>query len=164
MAGTKSQVNSVKAIVKDILQYHHSDIISPELVHLELSHTAVPPEVYSVIIGSKGSEIKHIQGNFKISLYIPHADSVNQHVVLVGEADAVASAERYIIKQITNFQNRILNSNGGFMGASAETPPLPGQEDEEEMEPWMQQYMRNNAENQIDFGTVMDRAVSNRKK
>jgi hypothetical protein len=128
------------------MQYHHSSLLVPEHIHRELDVAQVPEDMYSVLIGSKGSEIKHIQGNFRVSLYIPHDDSQNRHVVLVGPEDCVSAAERYIYKQVAIVQARIAERNlRGYQDVDANAVlEREAREQEEELarEPWMHQYVR----------------------
>lgn len=167
MAGTKVQIAQVKQIVADILQFHHSSVLSPETIHKELDETLVPEDMYSVLIGSKGSEIKHIQGNFRVSLYIPHDDSQNQHVVLVGTPENVEAAERYIYKQVAAVQSRIADRN--LRGFQQDVDPnaileREAREQEEELarEPWMQQYVKTSGSADItqnDFSAILTKKL-----
>lgn len=144
-AGLKAQVSSAKAVIKELMEYHYSPSISPELTHMEL--TSVPPNFYNVLIGTKGSEIKHIQSNFKVNLYIPNEESELKHVLLVGPPDNVNAASRYVEKIITQAEIRIKNAMGptgaapSSNGGGPET--TPGAAEEEPLtEPWMQAYVK----------------------
>jgi hypothetical protein len=72
-------------------------VTHPGQEHIEMD---VPSALYNYIIGSRGSEIKHIQGNFKVSVHIPNNDSISQNVLIVGDAVGVKGAEKYIQKII----------------------------------------------------------------
>lgn len=99
ISGMKDNVIKAKAIIKELLLYYHTPITHPGVVHEELD---IPSNYYNHIIGSKGSEIKHIQGNFKVSVHIPNLDSVNKNVVIVGSPPNVENARKYILKVIDN--------------------------------------------------------------
>lgn len=170
MAGTKPQIAQVKDIVKELRQYHHSSVLMPEYIHKELDDALVPEDMYSVLIGTKGSEIKHIQGNFKVSLYIPHDDSQNRHVVLVGSEDCVGAAERYIYKQVAAVQERIAERNlRGFQDVDATSiNEREAREQEEELarEPWMQQYVKTSGSDDIlqnDFSAIVTKKLKGKK-
>ena len=94
IAGPKDGVFGAKAALKEMALYHHTELTHPGWTHKEMS---VPQHMYNVIIGPRGSEIKHIQANFKVQVYIPDADS-DQGVLVVGEPTGVEQAARYIDK------------------------------------------------------------------
>ncbi len=52
IAGSKDDVFKTKAVIKEILKYHHSELSHPDTIHEEV---VVPPEYLSYVIGSKGS-------------------------------------------------------------------------------------------------------------
>lgn len=139
--GFKSQVNEAKAVVREIMKYFHSDLLNPDMVHVELTPDEVPPEMYNVLIGTKGSEIKHIQGNFKVALHIPHGvqgvECLNNNLVLVGAPSNVDAAVRYINKLVAN-----VNARNAERGARVSSGGGAGAEVEEPLEPWMMQYVR----------------------
>ena len=95
LAGHHTKVSEAKALINELMQYYHTPITHPGLVHQELD---VPPSIYNIIIGAKGSEIKHIQNNFKVQVYIPNADTLNTNVLVVGEPKNVSQASAYIQK------------------------------------------------------------------
>ena len=97
LAGSKEKVAQVKAIVTELMTYYRSSVTHPLAVHLEMD---IPSIYYNYIIGARGSEIRHIQGNFKVSVHIPNADTLNKNVVIVGESTGVKNAEKYIQKII----------------------------------------------------------------
>ena len=69
----------------------------PGQIHVEMD---VPAALYNYVIGARGSEIKHIQNNFKVSVHIPNADTVAKNVLVVGDPVGVKGAEKYIQKII----------------------------------------------------------------
>jgi len=95
LAGSKDKVALCRNLIKDLTRYYHTPITHPNAVHEELQ---IDEKYYSYIIGQKGSEIKHIQNNYKVSLHMPDKDTVNQNVVIVGEPAAVEHAKTHIFK------------------------------------------------------------------
>ena len=104
IAGMKDQVYLAKDVLKDIIQYSYSTVTHPEITHQELDDVA--EESYSLIIGPKGSEIRHIQNSFKVSVHIPNADSFVKKVLIVGKAEAVEKAKAHIYKLIDRAEAR----------------------------------------------------------
>lgn len=100
----KDNVIRAKALIKELIQYYHTEITHPGIVHEELE---VPTSYYNYIIGAKGSEIKHIQANFKVGVHIPNLESINKNVVVVGLPANVESAKKYILKIIDNVINGV---------------------------------------------------------
>jgi len=86
-------VKTAKQVIKDICNYHHHEITHPGFSHEEVY---VPQEFFHCVIGPRGSEIKHIRGNYKVDVYIPSSDSVTENVVCVGRPQDVEKAINYI--------------------------------------------------------------------
>lgn len=97
LAGPREKVTEARNLIKEITKYYHTSVTHPGVVHIEMD---IPSNYYNYIIGSKGSEIKHIQNSFKVAVYIPNADSTTSNVLIVGEPASVASAEKHIQKLI----------------------------------------------------------------
>ena len=138
IAGKKDDVNTCKAAIKEISQYYHHELTHPGAIHSEVD---VPPSMYNLVIGSKGSEIKHIQANFKVGVYIPQADSIPGNddgtvtgVLVVGQPTGVSGAVRYIAKIVeTNLAKQQEEE------APVEESDWP--KEEEEVQPqWMDQF------------------------
>ena len=132
VAGPKEKVVQAKAVVKEITQYYHSEITHPGFIHEELED--VPASAYNIIIGPKGSEIRHIEGNFKVSVHIPNPNTVTQNVLVVGLPRNVEGAAAYIRKIVS----QSTKSEAAASDAFAWTDPA---EEEETQEPWMEQYV-----------------------
>lgn len=90
-----ANVKQAKQVIKDICAYHHHPITHPGLIHQEVY---VPQEFFHCVIGTRGSEIKHIRGNYKVEVYMPSNESwcVTENVVCVGKSDDVEKAISYI--------------------------------------------------------------------
>jgi hypothetical protein len=63
VSGQKENVIKTKALIKELLMYHHTQVTHPGLEHVEVE---IDPHFYNYIIGAKGAEIRHIQNNFKV--------------------------------------------------------------------------------------------------
>merc|ERR1719382_1882873 len=97
VAGKPADVEKAKNVIESILMYYHHEDVHPDVIHEELE---VGKDDFNLrfLIGRGGSELRHIQNNYKVSLNIPRDYSANQKVVLVGEKDAVDRAKLYIDK------------------------------------------------------------------
>jgi hypothetical protein len=97
LAGPKEKVSLARSLIKDITKYFHTPVTHPNLTHSEMP---IAENYFNFIIGAKGSEIKHIQNSYKVSVHIPDEDSANPNVVIVGSEAAVSQAKRHIEKII----------------------------------------------------------------
>ena len=93
LAGPKDKVALARSLILDLTKYFHTPVTHPGLVHIELD---IPANYYNYIIGAKGSEIKHIQANYKVTVYIPGAESSHDQLLIVGDEAAVQNAEKHI--------------------------------------------------------------------
>lgn len=130
IAGSKENVQKAKEALESIIMYYHHPITHPDLDHLELE---VPEWAYSYVIGKQGSELKHIQSNFKVRMYIPRENSANPNVVVVGLKRDCERTKTYVEKLLT------AASEPKGRGAADKADDHFGDEGEEE--PWMKQYM-----------------------
>lgn len=97
LAGSKDKVALARSLILDLTKYFHTPVTHPGICHVELD---VPSHYYNYIIGSKGSEIKHIQANYKVNVHIPNADSAIPNLLIVGEEANVLTAEKHIHRLI----------------------------------------------------------------
>lgn len=95
VAGDKDACKKAKGVVEAIAQYHHHEITHPGLIHEEVD---VPHEFLHCVIGTRGSELRHIKGNYSCEVYIPNAGSYSEYVVVVGRAVQVERAIGHINK------------------------------------------------------------------
>jgi len=130
VAGPKDCVHKAKDVIKEIVQFYHSSVTHPGITHLEMED--IPASFYSYIIGPKGSEIRHIQANFNVSVHIPNADSQIQNVLIVGEKSKIEKAQRYILKVIDQATANKAAAERVFDQWEAKT--------EEKQEDWMESY------------------------
>lgn len=93
IAGTKENAKTAKAVIQSLVKYHHHPITHPGMIHEEVN---VPQEFFHCVIGPRGSEIKHIRGNYKVDMYMPNEDSVSENVLVVGRKANVDKAISYI--------------------------------------------------------------------
>lgn len=97
IAGSKDNAKQCKEAIQQLMQYHHHEITHPGFIHEE---TYIPTEFYHCIIGPRGSEIKHIKGNFKVEVYMPNDESTTENVLVVGRQSNVERAINYMQKLI----------------------------------------------------------------
>ncbi len=97
LAGPRDAVALAKQIIGAITEFYHHPVTHPDVVHVLVD---VPDKYYNVIIGSKGSEIRHIQNNFKVSVKIPNETTVFRSVLVIGVARACELAKNYIEKLV----------------------------------------------------------------
>merc|ERR1719433_2162578 len=133
LAGTATAVEKAKEVINEIIMYYHHPITHPDQVHEEIE---VPNWCISFIIGKGGSELKHIQNNYKVKMNVPREQSVNKNVVIVGERWNVDRAKAYVEKVLWNAEHaprgRDRGEGGGDDGWG---------DDEEEVEDWMKDYL-----------------------
>ena len=137
LAGHHEKVSQAKIIINEILDTYHSSVTHPGQVHEELPH--VPSALYNQVIGARGSEIKHIQNSYKVSVHIPNADTTHQSIIVVGEPKGVAGAVAHINKIV---EKASLDKAAAEIANDAWKDR--DQEDQEPQEEWMAQYVRAN--------------------
>jgi rRNA processing protein Krr1/Pno1 len=103
IVGEKEKCEKCKEVIESIMKYYHHEVTHEGQGHEELE---VADWAYSFIIGRKGSEMKHIQNNWDVKVYIPRETSENQNVVIVGAPGDAAKAKQYIEKLIENAGKR----------------------------------------------------------
>lgn len=121
LAGHRDKVTVARNLILDLTKYYHTPVTHPDTVHVEMD---VPSQYYNYIIGSKGSEIKHIQANFKVNVFIPNAESVNPNLLVVGEQAGVSGAEKHILKLVEKVELQVAErakaeAEGVALGESA---------------------------------------------
>lgn len=97
IAGLKEKVSIARNLILEITRYYHTPITHPGIVHKELE---IDSKYFNFIIGTKGSEIKHIQANYKVSVHIPNEETHHENLLIVGEPANVEGAERHIMKLV----------------------------------------------------------------
>jgi rRNA processing protein Krr1/Pno1 len=130
LAGSKAAVALGKEIINSIALYGHHEITHPGQVHKEME---IEEWRYRFLIGSKGSEMRHIQNNYKVKVSIPREHSECQNVVIVGEPRDVERAVAYVEKIMWDADQ----PRG--RGAADKAEDTWGDEGEEE--DWMKAYM-----------------------
>jgi rRNA processing protein Krr1/Pno1 len=137
IAGPVAGVMRAKSIIKEIMEFKHSEVTHPGVVHRAVP---VPPHLFSIIIGPKGSEIKHIRSNFKVNVHIPDNEVGAQPpaeapgVLVIGPQTAVDSASRYIEKIVDQATQAAAAAESKVSEDWAQEEPAPAHES------WMDQY------------------------
>lgn len=135
VVGDRDKVKKAKELLKELMRYHHTAITHPGVSHLEM---IVDPTLHKFVIGAKGSEIKHIQQNFKVHVYIPNDNSFTTDLLVVGAAEDAQRAEAYILKVLEKAQAPKEEKPSEFELKEAKR----AEEDAADLEPWMQTYVR----------------------
>jgi len=130
LAGSKQSVVLGKEILNSIALYGHHEITHPGQVHKEME---VEEWRYRYLIGSKGSEMRHIQNNYKVRVNIPREHSECQNVVIIGDAGDVERAVKYIEK--------IMFEADQPRGRGATEKAADDGYGDEAVEDWMKPYM-----------------------
>jgi len=133
LAGKNADVERAKEVINNIVMYYHDPITHPDQVHEEFE----VPTFYNALaslIGAKGSELRHIQNNYKVRMYIPRATSVNQKVVIVGTQHDVDRAKAYVDKLWWNAEH-------STKGRDRQDQADDGWGGDEPMEDWMKDYI-----------------------
>ena len=88
-------VKTAKQVLRDLCDYHHHEVTHPGFCHEEIY---VPQEYFHCVIGPRGSEIKHIRGNYGVDVHMPSNESWcnTDSVVCVGKPNDVKKAISYI--------------------------------------------------------------------
>jgi polyribonucleotide nucleotidyltransferase len=118
IAGPREGVALAKEIIKEITEVFHHPVTHPGVVH---NTVEVPERYYNVIIGAKGSEIRHIQNNFKVSVKIPNETTSFRDVMVLGQPAECEAAIRYIQKLVEKVQEKEqMRENEKFAGDEEE--------------------------------------------
>eukprot|EP00441_Pelagodinium_beii_P027111 CAMPEP_0197658980 /NCGR_PEP_ID=MMETSP1338-20131121/45640_1 /TAXON_ID=43686 ORGANISM="Pelagodinium beii, Strain RCC1491" /NCGR_SAMPLE_ID=MMETSP1338 /ASSEMBLY_ACC=CAM_ASM_000754 /LENGTH=514 /DNA_ID=CAMNT_0043235687 /DNA_START=81 /DNA_END=1625 /DNA_ORIENTATION=+ len=132
LAGKNENVEKAKEVINHIATYGYHPTTHPDQSHLELD---VPEWAYRYLIGKAGSEMRHIQNNYKVKVNIPRDhNSPCQSVVVVGLENDCERAKTYIDKLIWSAENQ---TKGRESGDKA----IDTWGDEEETEDWMKAYL-----------------------
>jgi len=103
IGGLNENVQEAKSVIDSLTKdfYHpitHKDKVSRRV---EVDH-----HYLNALIGSKGSEIRHMQNSFKVGVYIPNEINKNDDVVVVGDEMHVASCIKHIEGIVYKMENR----------------------------------------------------------
>jgi polyribonucleotide nucleotidyltransferase len=130
VAGKADNVEKAKEVVNDIVMYYHHEVTHPGWVHEELE---IEEWNYKFIIGKAGSELRHIEKNYKVRVRIPRDETPNRNVVVVGEKRDVDRGVAYIHNAIAK-----ANEPRG-RGAGDKAEDFWGEEDE--IDPELSRYI-----------------------
>lgn len=131
VAGPKDNVQQCQAIINDLLQFHHSKLTHPGVVHAEFE---VVDWQMAKFIGPQGANIKHIQGDSRARMYVPRDHSINKNVVVVGFPEQVEVAMRHVKRLLQDIVREAEIPDNQNDDSYAEDEDGPD-------EPWMAQYM-----------------------
>ena len=138
IAGPRAQVALAKDAIKQLVKFYHSEATHPGQVHKEI--TDIEAHNYNLIIGQRGSVIKHIQNSFKCRVYIPGEQDENPNVVVVGMPANVANAVKQIYKIIekatAEWDTEAVDEAAGGRTMHDDDYEEPG-----EHETWMDEFM-----------------------
>jgi hypothetical protein len=74
LAGNRDKIAVARSLILDLCKYYYTPVTHPGMTHVEMN---IDPRYYNYVIGSKGSEIKHIQANYKVGCVLsPVCDSL----------------------------------------------------------------------------------------
>merc|ERR1712113_651433 len=108
IAGSSEAVEKAKEVLNDIVYYGHHPLTHEGVIHEELE---IEEWCYKFIIGPKGSEMRHIQNSFKVTVNIPRNNFKDTgacpNLLIVGLAHDVEKAKKHIEKVIYNAENDI---------------------------------------------------------
>jgi len=139
VVGDKNAVKKAKEAIKQLTVWHHTDVTHPGCIHEEMDLDAA---VHKYVIGNKGSEIHHIQNNFKVSVHIPNSNSSHTGVLVVGEQDGVTKACAYISKVV----EKALAPREEKPSEYEKREQARELAEQEEVEPWMRSYIKGPSE------------------
>jgi len=132
VAGKAENVEKTKEVINDIVMYYHHEITHPGHVHEELE---IEEWNYRFIIGKAGSELRHIEKNYKVRVRIPRDETPNRNVVVVGEKRDVDRGVAYIYNAIAK-----ANEPRG-RGASDKAEDFWGPDDDISGDPELSRYL-----------------------
>lgn len=104
LAGSRDKLTIARNLILELIKYQHTTITHPNIIHIEME---IAPHYYNFIIGSKGSEIKHIQANYKVTVIIPNTESGHENLLILGEETNVLNAEKHILKVIDKAETQL---------------------------------------------------------
>jgi len=130
IAGESAGVEKAKDVINSLNLFGHHEVTHPGWSHEEME---IEDWKYRFIIGAGGSEMRHIQNNFKVKVNIPR-DDPNGKVVVVGDAADVDRAVKYITKVVENAEQPTGRDK-------PEKSEGDNRDDEGPLEPWMDAYM-----------------------
>ena len=104
LAGSRDKLTIARNLILELIKYQHTTITHPNIIHIEME---IASHYYNFIIGSKGSEIKHIQANYKVTVIIPNLESGHENLLILGEETNVLNAEKHILKVIDKAETQL---------------------------------------------------------
>jgi len=130
IAGANAGVEKAKEIINAIAMYSCHEVTHPGLTYRELE---IEEWRYRFLIGKNGSEMRHIQNNYKVKVNIPREFSANDKVVIVGEAKDIDRACKHI--------DKVMYEADQPKGRGSEDKADDGWGEEDAVEDWMTPYL-----------------------
>jgi len=104
VAGSKADAARAREVVRALVTYHHHDLTHPGQVHKTVY---VPRERFGTVVGPRGSELRHIRGNYKVEVHLPRDDDEDDEgVLVVGRPADVDRATAHIEKLLAREAER----------------------------------------------------------
>merc|ERR1719174_2419058 len=130
VAVPKDGVAKAREVVKSLVVHHYHALTHPGTTHCEVD---VPEAMYSVVIGPRGSSIKHIQNSYLVKVHIPR-DGDGRAVTVIGSAGRGKQAKKHILAMVANalIAEQEAQADWGYGEAEPER--------HEHHEAWMDQY------------------------
>jgi rRNA processing protein Krr1/Pno1/FtsZ-interacting cell division protein ZipA len=97
IAGPRMKVSETKKLIKELVRYHHTAVTHPGVAHVEYDASHM---FFNFLNTCRGSEIRTIQTNYKVTVFIPNENSVCKNILIVGEVDNIAGAQLHLQKQV----------------------------------------------------------------
>lgn len=99
VAGTREGVAKAIEVVRSLVAHHYHALTHPGTTHVEVD---VPEAMYAIVIGPRGSSIKHIQNSYLVKVHIPRDGDTQQAVTVVGSVGRVKQAKKHILAMVAN--------------------------------------------------------------
>lgn len=135
VAGAAADVEEARQVIKSIVRLHYHRLTHPGMSH---DTVAVPEHLFSLVIGPRGSTIKHLQNSYEVKVNMPDAkdtagaNAEGKDVVIIGPTSGVKFAKQEIEKIV----HRATHEEDY---AEVETDSY-GDDEEEVYEPWMNEF------------------------
>jgi rRNA processing protein Krr1/Pno1 len=130
LSGSAAHVEHGKEIIQSIVDYGYHPDTHEGFIHKEVE---VAEWQYKYLIGTKGSEMRHIQNSFHVKVNIPRPHSAVQSVTVVGVEQDCERALKHIEKVLWNAEVP--------KGRGAQEQSIDPWAGEEDVEDWMSPYL-----------------------
>jgi len=132
IGGSAVNVREAKKVIEQLLTKFYHPITHPNSIMKEIE---CDWGYLNLVIGRGGSEIKHMQNSFGVSVHIPSEINGNENIVVVGPETGVLRCEKHISSLLWSAANRPARGEEGGGGYDG------GDGDDDVEEAWMADYM-----------------------